>query len=182
MSTLGRAIAAAGLAIVLGSCASAPTGHYRFALAAQGALPAAWSLNSLPRHGRIDLLANASEEATPSRGAHVRLGFSDSEEAPFSLAALDVNDPACRGAYSFAIESSKRRSTSDTEYFDRQLPWGAPLKVRVEWWPGGRLEIEIADVGRRTLTLRGRASTFELRLLAGGLVVSDLDFEDLGSS
>jgi hypothetical protein len=92
VSTLGRAMTAAGLAIALGSCASAPTGHYRFALAAKGALPTAWSLNSLPRHGRIDLLAG------------------------------------------------------------------------------------------RTLTLRRRASTFELRSLAGGLVVSDLDFEDLGSS
>jgi len=93
-----------------------------------------------------------------------------------------LQDPGCNGAYSFALEHLKQSSTSAVEYFDRQLPWGVPLKIVVEWWPNGDLEIEIADIGKRRVTLRDPVNRIQIRVWSGGLDVEDLDYQNLRSS
>jgi hypothetical protein len=177
-----RTALSTGLLILLGACASAPSGHFSFALAAsQAQAPGVWSLSSLPSHGRIDLTAHTGEETDPQQSTHLRLRFGDSDRT-FSVAALDMNDPGCQGAYSFALEYSKQWNSSQTEYFEHKLPWGQPLKIRLEWWPDGRLEVEIANVGKRVLDWRGPGGGFEIRLLAGRLQVDDLDYRNLSAS
>jgi hypothetical protein len=173
---------AIGSVAAVGACATLPSSQYRFALAAnETQASTAWSLKSLPRHGRIDLVAHTGEETNPRQSTHLILRFADSNET-FPLATLDMNDPGCHGAYSFSLEYSKRSFLGETEYFERKLPWAAPLKVRVEWWPDGRVEIEIINVGKRVLDWRAPATGFEMRLLAGSLQVDELDFQNLSSS
>jgi hypothetical protein len=177
-----RTALTAGAAVVVSACVSAPSGQYRFALDADKAHAVqVWALTSLPRHGRIDLAAHTNEETNPRQSTHVMLRFGESS-ASFPVAALDMDDPGCQGAYSFSFEYSKRSLLSQTEYFDSKLPWAAPLKVRIEWWPDGHFEIEIVNVGRRTLEWRGPATRFEIRLLAGSLQVDELDYHNLSSS
>jgi hypothetical protein len=177
-----RTLLSAGVLVVLGGCASAPSGHYRFTLGANDArTPSTWSLTSLPHHGRINLAAHTGEETNPQQSTHLILRFTDSGET-FSVAALEMNDPGCQGAYSFSLAYSERSRLSETEYFDHKLPWAAPLNIRIEWWPDGRFEIEIADVGKRMLDWRGPAHAFEIRMFAGSLQVEDLDYQDLSSS
>jgi hypothetical protein len=174
-------VLATGAAVVLSACASAPSGHYRFALAAGEANAAkVWSLSSLPRHGRIVLAAHTGKEVNPRQSTHLLLELA-SPARSFTGVALNMNDPGCQGAYSFSLEHSTQPDVTEIEYFDRKLPWAAPLEVRLEWWPDGRFEIEIANVGRRALDWRDPATAFDIRLLAGSLQVDELDYENLSS-
>ena len=169
------------VAVILCACATPPSGRYQFALAARDVQSSrVWSLDSLPRRGRIHLTAHTHDEAHPRQGTHVVVKFLES--GVFPRAELDMNDPGCQGAYSFSLDHSTTGSIFETDYFDRRLPWGAPLEIRAEWWPDGRLQIEIGDVGKKVLDLRGAVRAFEIRLLSGDLQVDDLDYENLSSS
>ena len=58
--------------MVPGGCASAPSGHYRFALAANDArTPDTWSLTPLPHYGCISLAAHTGEETDPQQSTHL---------------------------------------------------------------------------------------------------------------
>jgi len=172
---------AAGAAL-LAACATSPSGHYHFALASGSAqVPSQWSLRSLPRHGRIHLAARIREEVNPDQVTRVILGFGD-PEATFPLANLDMADPGCQGSYSFSVEYLKDRSTSTVDYFDGRLLWGAPLTILAEWWPDGRLQLEIGDVGKQVFNLREPIDRIQIRVLNGGLREGELDFENLSDS
>jgi hypothetical protein len=86
-----------------------------------------------------------------------------------------MDDPGCQGAYSFSLSHSKRFRLSETEYFDHKLPWAAPLNIRIEWWPDGRFEVEIADVGKRVLVHPSGALNKSGRSRPGGLVEAPED-------
>jgi hypothetical protein len=173
-----QAIVIAAVAVLLAACASAPSGHYHFALAADDVRePRQWSLQSLPPRGRINLVAQIREEANRKQVSHVILVFGD-PGATFALAGLDMSDPGCQGSYSFSLEHGTQSLASTVDYFDRRLPWGSPLKIRAEWWPDGRLEIEIGDVGRQVLILRQAVDRIQIKVLSGGLPEGNLDFEN----
>jgi len=177
-----KAVWIAAGAALLAACASAPSGHYQIALASDSAqVPSQWSLRSLPRHGRIRLAARITEEINPGQVTHVILGFGD-PKATFPLAILNMADPGCQGSYSFSVEYLKERSTSTLDYFDGRLLWGAPLTIRAEWWPDGRLQLEIGDVGKRVFNLREPVDRIQIKVLQGGLREADLDFENLSDS
>jgi hypothetical protein len=178
---LARSAAGPLLALALLGCATMPSGHHPFSVAAgAGQAAADWSLGGLPRHGRIHLVARTFEETTRNTVANLRFQFGD-DVGNFALVALDMRDPGCEGAYSFTMEHRDDSATSATEYFDRKLPWGAQLEIDAEWWPDGRLEIAIAGVGKRALRLPATVDRIQVKALSGGLRASDLDFRNLAA-
>jgi len=168
------------LVMGLGGCASQPSGHFVLALDAQTAGgQSTWDLDNLPRRGRLHFTGIPRNEATRADVSRLVLFFGDPTRKNDTLARLFMEDPDCAGSYGFSLDRQVDAATSQIDYLKPRLPWGQALQIDVQWWPDGRLILDIAGVGHSEVVLPGRVHHVQLRAYKGGLRVDDLQFENL---
>lgn len=163
----------------LSGCADLPSGEHRFSvLAGEKAEQRSWSIKGLASHGRINFTGVMREEATESKVSHLKLTFGD-RDVYGPPATVTLHDPGCEGAYSVRIAHRTQENVEERSFPRNKLPWGKPLVMQAEWWPDGRLVIDIKDIGRSTVMLNGKVENFTVSVWTGGIEVDNLQYENL---
>lgn len=163
--------------LLLGACATQPTGMHRFAIAADGANKGRWSLTSLSEHGRIDLTAYL--QAHDGRAAKIILNFGNNDST-YSDAALMLGDGDCDGAYWIALSHRVSARGAAMDHLKTRVPWEQPLLLQVEWWKDGRFTVTVDGRETKDVQLLRPVADIVIDAYHGGIRVENLTYTRLG--